>query len=114
MRALSFVLIFIIFQACSSKQEQDQGPVLPKEKMVSILTDVHIAEAVVNARSFPLDTSVLLFRNIENQLLAKHHVTRPQFDSSYQWYARHVEEYQDLYAQVIDSLSLRSSLKKLE
>ncbi|HSZ72513.1 MAG TPA: DUF4296 domain-containing protein [Cytophagaceae bacterium] len=112
MKSLSFLLLlFFCLTACIDKKNAGREDIIPKEKMVSILADIHLAEGVVSSSELPKDTSLMLFTALEQQSLAKHGVTVEQFHKSYSWYTSHAKDYKELYAMVVDTLNVRVSIK---
>ncbi|MDB5256529.1 MAG: hypothetical protein JWM14_1224 [Chitinophagaceae bacterium] len=115
MKSLSLLLLFVLgLTACNSKEESRPAAVIPREKMVSIMADIHMAEGIISAREYTKDSSLLLFSELENQLLAKHGVTQKEFKDSYNWYTSHVDEYKQLYTIVVDTLNVRTSEGKVQ
>ncbi len=113
MKCLSTLLLaFLLLGSCTSEDKTIPAGLLSKDKMSSILSDIHVVESAVSSKELPRDTSVFLYRTLEKQIFAKHGVSKKDFLSSYKWYASNLGEYKDLYKSVVDSLSLRSSVKQ--
>jgi hypothetical protein len=108
--SLLFTLLF--FAACTSDENMPPADVLPKEKMVLILGDIHLAESGVSSQELGRDTSVFLYRALEKQVFEKHGVSQADFLKSYQWYSEHVKAYKELYVTVVDSLNAKSPVVK--
>lgn len=77
--------------------------VVPHDKMVDLLVDIHIGESVVdvNRRDYRNDS---LKKVLKQSILLKHGVTQQQLDTSLVWYGHHLEEYLDVYDDVIARL----------
>jgi hypothetical protein len=115
MKWLSLLLLFVLgLTACNSKEESRPADIIPREKMVSIIADIHMAEGIISAREYTKDSSLLLFTELENQMLTKYGVTQKEFRDSYNWYTSHVEEYKELYTIVVDTLNVRTSEGKVQ
>lgn len=108
----SFLFTVLFLVACTSEDNDLPAGILPKDKMVSVLSDVHFAEGAVAHQELNRDTSVFLYRELESQIFKKHGITREDFFKSYAWYAEHIDDYKDLYATLVDSLNVRSSIQK--
>ena len=85
---------------------------LDHESMVSYLIDLHLAEAEITNLRVDLDSASFLFSILEEDLLVKHEITETGFIDSYNYYLQHPDELQIIYATVVDSLSLKQSLRK--
>lgn len=115
MKWLSLLLLFVLgLTACGTEDESRPATLIPQEKMVSIMADIHMAEGIISTREYSKDSSLLLFTELENQLLVKKGVTQKEFKDSYNWYAAHVEEYKALYTSVVDTLNARNSAGKIQ
>ncbi len=101
------------FIACDRKEVTPVG-VLPKEKMVSIFIDMHIAESQISSLNLKRDSSKILFANYEQKVLEKHNVTDSLYKESYTYYLYNVNDMEKIYDAVIDSLSLRERITKID
>nr|WP_262918116.1 DUF4296 domain-containing protein [Pontibacter sp. E15-1] len=82
---------------------------VPTQKMVRILADIHTAEAVIEHNvSYP-DTALVLYSEQQADILKKYGVKPQAFEDSYRYYLTHIEEMDKLYEVVVDSLSVRES-----
>jgi hypothetical protein len=108
-------LACFLLAACNTGGEQQKPPagLLPREKMINILIDVHIAEAIVTQRNLPADSARILFQDYKEGILKKMGVDKEAFQKSYQYYMDNVRELDAIYAIVVDSLSLRESRGQL-
>lgn len=70
------------------------------------MADIHVAESVVdiNYRQYATDSSR---RALKQAVLAKNHVTSAEFDSSMEWYGRHLDVYRDVYEKTAEILQER-------
>ena len=96
--------------SCSGDGKPDD--LLDHESMVSYLIDLHVAEAEITNLRVELDSASYLFSILEEDLLVKHEITEAGFIDSYNYYLQHPDELQLIYTTVVDSLSLRQSLRK--
>jgi hypothetical protein len=115
MKWLSFILLVVLcLVACEEKDNSRPSNILPMEKMVQVMADIHIAEGVVSTKEFTKDSSLLLFNELENQLLEKRGVSRKEFEESFAWYTQHVTAYKELYTLVVDTLNVRTTSGKIQ
>ncbi|TGE06507.1 DUF4296 domain-containing protein [Hymenobacter fodinae] len=95
-------------QAC--QKPEDVAPpskLLPQDKMVSVLVNIHILEAQVDASALPSDSARALFLQQKKELFKRYGVTDSSFRQSYRYYAVHDKDLDDIYKIVIDSLGKR-------
>lgn len=108
-----FLILLIAFAACKEDKNRSED-ILSKEQMVSVLTDIHIAEAQVGMKNLPLDSSKKVFTSFENEILKKYKIDSAVFKRSYQYYLKeNLKEMDVIYSAVVDSLSMREVRKKL-
>lgn len=80
---------------------------MPKEQMVSTLIALHLLEARVDAAQLSPDSGRALYNELQKNLLWSRNLTDSVFRQSYRYYAIHEKDLDDIYGQVIDSLSRR-------
>jgi hypothetical protein len=112
-KKIFLVLILFSFLACNRKDVTPEG-ILPKEKMVSIFIDMHIVESQISSLNLKRDSSRLLFKHYEQKVLEKHNVNDSLYQESYNYYLYNVNDMEKIYDAVIDSLSLRERITKID
>lgn len=98
---LSVSLITMMLLSCSNKP----GYLIPQKKMVDVLYDIQLAQAIYNDYNRKIDTNEkkdALIRDVLN----KHNVKQTDMDSSMMWYSDNIK----LYMEINDSVANR--LKK--
>lgn len=111
-KLLPILLLLLGCWACKQKNTTPEG-ILPKDKMVSFLIDMHIAEARINDLSLRRDSAERFFKIVEDSLFRKNGITNDSiYIKSYEYYLRDVEGLDEIYSAVVDSLSLRERLSK--
>ncbi|MBY0425086.1 MAG: DUF4296 domain-containing protein [Cytophagales bacterium] len=114
MKVFAWFILSVLLFSCSQFTKNDVPPgVLSESKMVNVLVDVHLAEARANVTTAHLDSAKLYFRIYKDSIFKKHHMTHSEFDSSYNFYMKNITRMDKIYMAVVDSLSLRQGLKKL-
>ena len=76
------------------------------DHMLPVVTDMQLAEAYVRNRSYGSDNDTLR-ESLVVGVLKKHGMTREQYDTTMNWYARNFDAYLDLNKRVSEELSLR-------
>ena len=107
MKQVVLILFCTLFFACSSKQSEVIPPeVLPREKMVQVLLDVHLLEASMNMGASP---GVVISSPAEVQMsadvLKKHNISKAQYDQSMSYYSLRPTELSEIYQLVLNELS---------
>ena len=95
----------MLVASCGQDKEQTTIPpnILPKDKMVQVITEVHIAEARVHIKTLPDSTSTeaIGFQKI----FEKESITRQQYEESLSFYIDHPVLLDSIYVQVLNELS---------
>lgn len=103
----NFFLIFILILTLGCiKEEKPPEYILPEEKMVSILIDLHVLEGKVQQLRIKRDSSELVFNHFENEVFKKHNVTDSIYLKNLTYYYDHPQKMEKIYGAVLDSLSL--------
>ncbi|UOQ71701.1 DUF4296 domain-containing protein [Hymenobacter cellulosilyticus] len=103
------VLILSVLLTCCQRPEEPMPPssLLPKEKMVQLLVELHLNESRVEAAHLRADSSQALFNQLQKDMLWRHEVSDSVFWQSYRYYAVHNKDLDELYGIVLDSLAAR-------
>lgn len=108
------VLVLVValsFFSCK-KQEKIPEDILSKEKMVSLLIDLRIAEGRVATLTLGNDSSLNLFSEIEKSIFDKHEVDSLSYIKSYQHYLLLPRQALYITDAVIDSLKVLQQIKE--
>ena len=99
--------------ACQRPEEPPRpADLLPKERMVLLLADLHLLEARVENSRLPPDSSRALYLTQQKDLLLKRAVSDSAFQRSYRYYGIHGKDLDDIYGAVIDTLGRREAKLK--
>lgn len=82
---------------------------IPQEKMVRILADIHTTEAIIETSVIYPDTALMTFNTEQQEIFEKHHVTQEEFKDTYNYYLNNLGEMDELYEIVVDTLSMRET-----
>lgn len=105
MRKSFYVILLctVLASVAAACGKQKPKEVIGPEKMEVLLIDIHKSEAFMES-----DYSYYAEENrkdsIENAILAKHGVSRTEFDTSLIWYGKNIEKYIEIYKRVIERL----------
>ncbi|MFN8278507.1 MAG: DUF4296 domain-containing protein [Chitinophagales bacterium] len=107
-RSWILVLVFL-WSSCKEGKERIPSDVVQRDTMVQILSDIHIADAVVEKKSSAERPDTALTEGMYQQIFQHHGITRQQFYSSYHYYEQHPALMNELYPDVISELSRRQA-----
>jgi hypothetical protein len=128
MQKFAVIALFFLFACNQAPVDAVEKPsdLIPEEKMVQVLVDVHLLEATLNVRTpqvtrtqsplpleMPRDTIIkgVVFDPKAPPPIAwydifkKHGVTKTQYEASMKWYSSQPEELNKIYDEVINALT---------
>jgi hypothetical protein len=105
-----FIIIVILICSCS-KEIKTPEYVIPHDKMVSIIGDMHIIDGLftVNTvrRNFIKDSI-----DYYNAIFTNYGYTRSDFDTSINFYSNNIDEYDKIYEEVLNRLNEMETIIK--
>lgn len=101
---LLVVLTAVLTVSCNRSKEAGYDKIIPEDKMVGLLVDMHLTESVLTKDERSPDQKANLALSYYPSLLEKYDVTRAQVDSSVHWYTRHPKIYNRIYEKVVANL----------
>ena len=105
-------LVLALLTGCATPEEvPPPAQLLPKEKLVSLLVQLHILEARVEGSRLSSDSARALFQQQKKEILRKNNVSEKDsvLPRSYRFYAVNHKDMDEIYKVVIDSLERRST-----
>lgn len=92
--------------ACEEPVVKKPRKLIPRDKMVEMLTDIHIAESVFQNRRYSGE-QILKFTEADfyYSILKKYNVADSVFEQSLIYYASLPIEYEKIYSRVLDKLN---------
>ncbi|WP_426060142.1 DUF4296 domain-containing protein [Hymenobacter sp. B1770] len=100
--------LLLALPACQRPEEAPQpADLIPREKMIRLLADLHVLEARVESSQLQPDSARALFLAEHKNLLWRTQVTDSAFQRSYRYYGIHGKDLDEIYKAVIDTLGLR-------
>lgn len=104
---LVFISVVIFFSSCSKSAVKIPEDIIPKDSMVFIMMDVHIAEAGV--KSLPADSLMINTKTYYEFIYKKHHITEEQFQKSLRYYTYNPELLQEIYTKITEEMSKKEA-----
>lgn len=109
------VLIFLIAILGLSCQPTDKTPKVSQTEMEYILTEVHLADAVVDHLGGHLIHRNIRRDDIIDEILSTQDINREDFYDSYQYYLQHPVELDSIYTHILLQLQvLQDSMNNME
>jgi hypothetical protein len=98
------ILTVSLLFSCSGKKVSIPSDVIQIKQMEDIMTDVQIAEAakqIANAT----DQTHRSINDYYDSIFINHHITKDQFERSFNFYKSHPELMEEIYTEVINRLN---------
>lgn len=99
---IPFVLVFLF--ACSGKTNTPDY-VIPKEKMIDIIVDIHLTDGMFTINTVRKDYALKDSVNYYDKILLNYGYTRKDFDTSVLYYSENINEYNQMYIEVLNRLN---------
>ncbi len=114
-KACLILTVFVLGISACETEEQPPSGLISEDKMASILADIHIAEARVTSLQLrSLDSSVMVFEQLQNQIWKKHQVDTTLYYKSYTFYTSNPAYLTKIYEEVEKKLEGREKKKSLK
>ena len=99
----TYIVFFALcFVACNNKEKENiPTGILSKEKMVAVITDLHIAEAAINLNLLTADSLYNIYE--------KNKITKAQYDSSFKYYTMNPDLLLKIYDEVLNEISKKQA-----
>ena len=102
--------LLLALPACQRPEEPLRpADLLPKERLIPLIADLHLLEARVEGSRLSPDSSRALYLSEQKNILSKRGVTDSAFQRSYRYYGIHGKDLDDIYGAVIDTLTRREA-----
>jgi hypothetical protein len=113
MRIYRIILsLAICFAACSKKEVEVPKDILSQEVMISVLSDMHYAEAMLQLKNLGQnDSTKRIATGYYKLVLEKHHLRQDQFQKSFNFYLSQPETMTAMYDSIITRLSTKNLAK---
>lgn len=109
MKRLFCILFCLCLLSCGQETDDKPANMVPTQKMVRILADIHTAEALIEHNVAYPDTAMVIFSERQKAILKKYGVKQQAFKRTYRYYLTHLDEMDKLYEVIVDTLSVRES-----
>ncbi|MDR2908028.1 MAG: DUF4296 domain-containing protein [Bacteroidales bacterium] len=116
---IHFILVLfagLTLTNCSSKPAKPQ-PFLKEKQMVELLTDMHMAEAMLQqkqSRVSNMDSTRLYANSMYSKLFEEYGLNKTSFEANMAYYTYYSRELEKIYTEVDNRLRTLDSLANLE
>lgn len=98
--------LLMAFYSCDEPVVEKPKNLVSRDKMINILTDIHLAEAIYQTRRFSNDRIMRLTdTDFYYSVLRKHNVPDSTFEMSLIYYTSMPKEYEKIYSRVLNKLN---------
>ena len=104
-KSVVIFLAMMLSYSCSKNPKPES--LLPEDKMVEILVDIHMAEGMASSLPIPYDSSKKIYPIFEEEVFAKHGISDSVYMESFEYYLRDLKTMERIYERTIDSLLLK-------
>jgi len=108
---LKILIIYCFLLACSSSKERILEGILPEKEMVSILKEVHLAEAnfeLLKTNSKEVAQNTLL--NNYQEIYSKYNIDKNEFQQTIEYYSNYPEKLEGIYSKVLEGMIKERSM----
>lgn len=104
MRIALFISVFVLFFGCQKSGKDEPTNLVPEEKMVAVMVDMHLVETAHNMKLIGADSTYTEYLQTFNSIFESHGVSKADFDSSLMYYTASTEKMPEMYDKVLEEL----------
>lgn len=115
LKFFKFLVLMSLLAGCYHSQQPariDETLVIPPDKMVMVLVDLHLADGAANVKQRQDIEIKDIAGPYLDLVLKKHQITRESLDESIRFYAYHMEEYGKIYEKVVEELGKIQAIER--
>jgi hypothetical protein len=106
MRKIGIVFILSVLIGCSKKEVEIPDDVIPRDTMILVLAEIHLAEATIQVLNVDLnDSTKIASFGLYRHIFSKHKITQELFKKSFDFYKSEPAYFHTMYDEVITHLS---------
>ncbi len=108
-----FLSLLLIIPSCREDIGEKPSYLISRDRMVNILLDIHLADAVYQTRHFS-DEKLMQYSESDfyYSILKKHQIADSVFEKSLIYYSGKPKEFEKIYTRVINKLTLMEQEEK--
>ncbi|MBK7964641.1 MAG: DUF4296 domain-containing protein [Bacteroidetes bacterium] len=106
MRKIGIIFILSVFISCSKKEVKIPADVIPRDTMIVILAEIHLAEATIQVLNVDVnDSTKIASFGLYRYIFSKHNISQDLFKKSFDYYRSEPAYFHTMYDEVITHLS---------
>lgn len=106
MRKIGIIFILSVLIGCSKKEVEIPYDVIPRDTMIVVLAEIHLAEATIQVLNVDLnETTKIASFGFYRHIFSKHNITQELFQKSFDFYRTEPAYFHAMYDEVITRLS---------
>lgn len=110
MRRILPLILFLAFHSCSHQQKEPSENFLPKDKMIQVLLDIHLTEAMMPPGDVLRNKDQMKKLSLEyEKIFKKNEVTSQEFYSTFNYYLNHPAEMDSTYKYLVEAATQKQS-----
>ncbi len=114
LRILSLLTLLVLI-SCSSGKKPDADLLIPDDKLVPVLVDLHLIYALQTTQEFRSLANQYDSIDVHSDIFEKHNITKAQLDTTLSYLSKNPKDLLDIYDEVIMLLNLmQDSIKTSE
>lgn len=95
-----------VLMSCGDDSKKAEQPILSHHEMVKALTEIYLSEQKVNRLGIPRDSAEREFERFKKVIFGRIGISDSLFKRSFNYYMDRPREMEQIYATLVDSLSL--------
>lgn len=100
------LLLIALLSACNSADKPQN--LIPEDKMIKLLEEVHLAENQVNNLHMgSADSSLVVYKSLEKQIFKRYEIDTGSYRASFKYYVARPDKFKEMYEQVVKNLETR-------
>ncbi|MBS9522873.1 DUF4296 domain-containing protein [Litoribacter alkaliphilus] len=107
-KLIIFLVLSVFALSCGNGDRPKQ--LLNEDQMVAIMMDIHMVEGIASSLPISYDSSKKVYPYLEHRVFEKHGVPDSVYVENLQYYLRDAAKMEQLYARVIDSLTVKQNI----
>ncbi len=114
MKKFVILIVTISFFSCTNEKKIPEY-VIPQEDMVDIIVDIHLTDGLLTLNHVRRKLAKKDTSNYYDKIFDQYGYTRADFDTSIYYYSMNIDDYDNIYAEVLNRLNeMETELKQEE
>ena len=115
MPRIAALLILLLSFSCTSDKKPDADMLIPEDKLVPVLVDIHLIYALQTTQEFRALANRYDSVDVHSDIFRKYNITKAQLDTTMSYLSRNPEKLLNIYDEVIMQLNqMQDSIKTVE